>query len=119
MCHDVAEQLVDLLTTHRFTYTCEEDLQRGVETVLKENDLPYVREARLSSTDRPDFLVENSIAVELKVKGSPNHVMRQLMRYVHHEKVKAVVLVTTKSSHRSIPMSLGGKPIYIAYLNPL
>lgn len=119
MCKMSAERISTLLEAHRFTHTCEEDLQRGVETVLAENKIPYVREASLSKGDRPDFLVEGSIVLELKVKGASHAVLRQLMRYANHEKVKAIILVTTKFAHRSMPETLAQTPVHVVHLSPL
>ena len=114
-----AEQISTLLRAHRFTHTCEADLQRGVQQVLEENGIPYVREVFLSSGNRPDFLVDDSIVLELKVKGAPHSVMRQLMRYAKHGKVKTIILVTTKFAHQGMPDTLDNTPIHVVYLSPL
>lgn len=73
------------------------------------------REVVLTARDRPDFMV-GPLAIELKVKGSPADVARQLMRYAEHPSVGAILLVTTRSSHRAMPAQMCGKPVRVLYL---
>lgn len=108
----------NLISTHRFHFTCEEDLQAGIESLLRGAELPYIREARLSPRDRPDFFTKG-LAIEIKVKGSRTNVLRQLMRYAKNEQVEEILLVTTRSSHRAMPETIGGVPLSVAYIPPL
>ena len=113
------EYVADLLMAHRFHFTCEDELQRGIEHVLRECEVPFEREPPLTRTERPDFLVDGAIAVEIKIQGSPTQVLRQLSRYAGIATIEAILLVTTRNSHRSLPTVLHGKPIQTVYLNPL
>lgn len=72
------------------------------------------RERRLSDTDRIDFYVPAArTGIECKTDGSPNTVMRQLLRYTESELIDGLVLVTTRQKHRIIHSQLGGKPVHI------
>jgi hypothetical protein len=114
------QYLAETLAQRRFSYTCEKDLQEGLEQVLRSLDFDFEREYMLTPRDKVDFfLKKEGIGVELKVKGSKTDVMRQLMRYATNDQVKSLVLVTTVAKHRGIPLEMQGKPIRIQYLSPL
>jgi len=111
-------KLVEAILAQRYQYTCEDELQRAIASVLSDSSIPHVREYRLTEKDRLDFMVEG-IVIEVKVDGSTTAVIRQLHRYAQHPEVKEIVLVTDRARHRSIPREMNGKPVTVAYLNPL
>jgi hypothetical protein len=76
-----------------------------------------IREAELGPKDRVDFLV-GRVAVEIKVDGSSMEVTRQLRRYLEHEKVDSLMLITTKRKHLTVPLTLAGKPIQAIWISP-
>ena len=99
----------------------ERELQERIAVALaRATGIPggvddVTREHRLDARSRPDFLVwtgaATGIAVEVKIAGSPQDVLRQLLRYAEHPAVSGVLLVTTRSRHRGIvPAELLGKP---------
>lgn len=98
----------------------EYTLQNLLATVLPQ----YARrEVKLGDEDRIDFLVRCvtlperiDVGVEVKVDGAPAAVMRQLHRYLSHDELAGIVLVTTKRSHRDIPDALHGKPVQVVWL---
>jgi len=112
------ERIVEVLLRHRFRFSCEKDLQRGVEQALISCGLSLVREKVLSEGERADFWVA-PIAVEVKIKGGLSVVTRQLMRYADLPMVEAVVLVTTKMQHKNMPPEMRGKPVRVVYLPPM
>jgi hypothetical protein len=112
---DLVVVLASLITTHRYFFANEEDLQNLIEAVLKKHEIEYEREYRLSAHDRLDFLV-NSVAIEVKVQGARNEVIRQLHRYAEHVAVSAILLVTTKARHLDMPAKMCGKPVGVASL---
>ncbi len=97
-----------LLAAYRYSWTNEDDLQRGVAAVLDQAGIEYERERHISSGSRPDFLVE-ATAIEVKVKCSQSDVLRQLHRYAEHDAVEAVLLLTPSLRLR-VPPTLCGKP---------
>lgn len=109
------DEVLTELRAHGYRFACEKDLQSGVETVLKRRRWTYAREHQLTSRDRPDFFL-NSIALELKIKGSLTEVTRQLHRYAQHPSVEAIILMTSRSRHRGVPRVLNEKPVHVVYL---
>lgn len=109
------DELLTKLRAHGYRFACEKDLQAGVERVLQQASWTYVREHQLTSRDRPDFFL-NSIALELKIKGSLTEVTRQLHRYAQHPSVEAIILMTSRSRHRGVPRVLNEKPVHVVYL---
>lgn len=108
-----APELVRILLEGRYHSTQDElRLQDEMDEFLTQSGIAHEREVRLSATDRLDFLV-GSVAVEVKVKGSPHAVIRQLLRYAEHEQVTELVLFTTRSQ-LVVPKTLGGKPALVA-----
>lgn len=103
------------LVAYRFACNSETDLQEAVASVLREAGVPFDREYRLGPRDRVDFLIDGSVAVELKIDGSFSEVLRQLHRYSEHDTVKALVLVTTRAQHRAMPPEMNGKRVDVIH----
>ncbi len=105
------EALATLLSGYKFRPGSEGDLQRGVQRVLVDNRVPFIRELPLNVVDRIDFLLtDDGIGLELKTKGSPSATLEQLLRYTTHERVRALMLLTTKPTLEVRADVLGGKP---------
>lgn len=98
----------------------ERELQRALaaelDTLARTGALDgYSAEHRLDDRSRLDFMVWTSadagIAVEIKIVGSPQTILRQLFRYAEHPAVTGVLLVSTRAKHRGIvPDVIVGKP---------
>lgn len=97
-----------LLRSHRFRYTDEDQLQEGIAAVLKQAGLDPQREVRLGDRDRIDLMV-GRIGVEVKIAGSVHGVFEQLQRYAEHDEVEALILVTSR--YQRLPDQAGGKPL--------
>ncbi len=101
-----------LLSGYRFAFTDEAMLQRGIAEVLTGAGYVVKREKRLSRKDRPDFMVEDGVAIEVKIDGSLTSVMRQLSRYAENVTVGAIVFVTTRATQAlRVPKEFCGKPV--------
>jgi hypothetical protein len=117
--------LASLLAGFKYRFTTEEELQRGIEQVLRDQWIGFKREYRLNKTDRPDFLVmpdrhvpgerTPGIAVEVKIGGSAAEVTRQVHRYLQHEEVAGVMLVTSRFRHQ-LPAEINGKPVAVFHI---
>ncbi len=111
-----APQLVQVLRAHKYSYSNERDLQDAIAVVLKQRDIPFSREVKLTDRDRIDFLVGLGIGVEVKIECQTTELIRQLARYAASEDITALVLVTTKHRLALMPDALAGKPIHVVHL---
>jgi len=94
MINEIRKQL----TGYSIAYSTEEVMQQQVYSLL----LPIVeckREVILSPRDRIDLLTDCGIGIECKVKGSAAEIVGQLMRYAEHDRVKSLILLTSKRTH--------------------
>lgn len=106
--------VVRAATTHRFRWASETELQDGLEVAFTTAGLRVEREHWFFDGGRIDFLVEDRVGVEVKVKGGVGGVERQLSRYALH--VDALVLITTRPQHRAIASNLRGVPVTLVVL---
>jgi len=97
-------------------YVDERSLQGAIDDELGKLGVSFERETSLCREDRPDFLVDESIAVEVKVDGSKHAALSQVLRYAEHAKVRELVIVTTLNKHRGMPATVNGKALHIAYV---
>lgn len=110
------ELLVGALKATRFQYNTERELQDGMEAVFKAQGFAYERECVLARRDIIDFIVFGSVGVEVKIKGSPNEVARQLLRYAKQPRLTHIVLVTGKLRLGALPEKLMDKPVTVVGL---
>lgn len=110
--------IAETLRRHRYVASSEAQFQAGASSALDALGWTYEREHRLGPRDVIDFAVrmphtpgapEQFVGVELKQRGSMAMVAAQLSRYAAHDSIGALVLLTTKASHRFLPASIGGK----------
>ena len=106
-------RMVGCLSAHRFDATDEKTFQDGVFAALRSFDLEVEAEVELRKGDIIDFMVGGGIGLELKIKGSQNAVLRQLMRYAESPRVVRLALFTTQSSHFDMPSTIRGKPLLV------
>jgi hypothetical protein len=111
-----AADIAALIERHRYTVTCEADLVKAVSSVLAAAGCSFSSEVRLSARERLDFLV-GPVGLELKVSSHAGPVLRQVTRYMQHDRVAELVLVTTCRRHVLPPMVLG-KPVRVAMARP-
>jgi hypothetical protein len=114
-----ARQIVECLGAQLYAWCDERELQDLVAQQLA-SSFQVCREKALSQRDRPDFLVTAggfTVAVEIKVAGAANAVLRQLGRYAAHDAVSAVVLGSGRRTLLAgVPAVIHGKPIAVALL---
>ena len=103
---------------YTYPYGNELDLQNAVQDALLDSGYYFQREY-INGSDRIDFLVtdgDQGIALECKIKGGPTAVLEQLLRYADLPEVDAVLLVTSRHTHRFDCETLNGKPFSIAWI---
>ena len=106
------DSLAAMLGRFRFNFTSERDLQNGVALVLEQAQIPFKREVGLTVHDRPDFLLDDGLAIEVKIKGSLGELLRQAMRYLGHDEISGLLVIGTPHWLTRVPPSLLGKPIH-------
>lgn len=106
---DGISAILEIFASHRFLFSAEDELQRGIAGALAAAGLVVEREVRLTQRDRIDLLV-GTVGIEVKIAGDASRVERQLERYTQSDLVTALILVTTRVRHRPPPM-LNGKPV--------
>ena len=95
----------------KIPHATEREMQEAIAQAFVKYEVPHSREHRLSSKDVIDFLVFGEIGIECKIKGQPKAIHRQAERYLKHDEVKGIIVVTAK--HMGTTGSHNGKPILI------
>lgn len=90
-------------------------LQDTIVQRFERDGVPYEREVRLSPADKIDFLCD-VVGVEVKVDGALSAVTRQLHRYAQHDRVRHLVLITTRRLHIALPTFVNNKIITVVHL---
>jgi len=83
------------LAGYRYRYANEVQLHERMAEVLAAADLQHVREFVIDARNRADFWLDG-LVVEVKVDGTFQDALRQIGRYIEHERVRGVVLASTK-----------------------
>jgi hypothetical protein len=116
---DVVDLVAGVLTTHRFRYSDERELQDGIEQVLGQRDrLAFYREFNLDARNRIDFYFPaHEVGLEVKIQGSAAMVLKQLERYAKFSQIDGLVLVTGRvQSGLFGAREIQGKPLRVVQL---
>jgi hypothetical protein len=97
--NSLASAVAATISLARFTASCENDLQLGVQQILVEaHPGRFQREFTLDRYARPDFFCpETGIVIEIKWRpsgGSVSAVLSQLSRYATDPRVRAIVIAS-------------------------
>jgi hypothetical protein len=112
-----AAAIVQAVKAYRFHYSNEKELQEAVAKALGAGGIPYEREKVLPEDyGTIDFLVAGRIGVEIKIKGSPSAVTRQLLRYLKCGEIQELVLVTGRAKLGNLPREILGKRLTVVTL---
>lgn len=107
------------LSGHRFRFADERELQAGIDQVLRSQGLEVAREASLGETGTIDFLVGPDgarLGIEVKTRGTRADLARQIHRYLQHDSVQAVLVVTTRATLGRLPATIANKPVFVHHL---
>lgn len=114
------EKIVSVLSSFKYRFSSEVDLQNGFAKALDNSGIRYEKEKTLSPqpglrvlsgvNDRPDFVIDG-LAVEVKIAGGLSALLRQISRYASHPEIRGVLVVGTPRWIDEIPDTLCHKPI--------
>jgi hypothetical protein len=106
------EHLSTVLNRYRFNFSNEKDLQAGLEKAFNTLGCAFTREHKLSDDDIVDFYwPEKLVGVEAKIDHSLSDLTRQIHRYVQHESILGILVVTSKTRLANLPEEMNHKPI--------
>jgi hypothetical protein len=108
-------KLASAIRRRRFRYANEADLQEGLAAALTADGWPVEREVRLDAKCRVDLLI-GRIGIEVKVASTADEVERQVRRYLDTRKLDAIVVVTSRVRHLTLPIDINGRPIEVVTL---
>jgi hypothetical protein len=91
----ILNRLVNELPRFAYNYADERQLHEGLAAVLTSAGIRFDREYIAGPKDRFDFLCDEGVVIEAKIKGTFSEALRQIDRYCARDDVKAVLLVTT------------------------
>lgn len=104
------------IKSFRFHYSNEKELQAGIGRAFAAKGIAFEPEKPIGKGGVIDFLVTGGIGVEIKIKGSPSEVARQLVAYAECEEVREIVLVTGRSRLGRLPATILGKRVTVVTL---
>ncbi|WP_163059466.1 hypothetical protein [Acidithiobacillus ferrooxidans] len=108
--------LITLIESARLDLSDEKRLQADLAAVLTGAGIQFTRERVLSERDTPDFLTDDGMVIECKLRpAQKTAVYRQLQRYASHTEVAGIILATNLSM--TLPETINGKPAYMASLS--
>jgi hypothetical protein len=99
-----------ILRRARLPVGSEDALQLAIGRALERGAVQFEREARISKTDRVDFLAAGGVGIEAKARYPRRAIFRQLERYAQLDAITALVLVTGTAI--GLPAEINGKPVY-------
>jgi hypothetical protein len=109
------EEIVKLFATSRFTLESEKQLQNSIHEKMKEKRFSVEREVHLDDKNIVDFIVEDNIAIEVKLQGTKKAMYYQCERYTRFSKVEVLLLITNKAV--TLPPTINGKKCYTINLS--
>ena len=108
-----AEGILRVLKGYRVHHVNERELQDAVAQMLTKHGIAFEQEKTLTAQERIDFLVEGGVGIEIKVKGSPAQVARQLQRYAKCEEITSLILLTSRMQAGAQLDAYLGKPVRV------
>ncbi len=104
-------EILQILAGLRLPLNDEKRLQAAIEEEFQRRGVVFEREARLSAADRPDFIVQGRIVLEVKIKGQRRSIYKQVERYAQHDDVDELLLITNVPM--GMPNFINGKPVLV------
>lgn len=108
------EEIVLFLRARRFPLNDEKALQAMLSQEFSNAGIEHEREVVLAPGDKVDFMV-GAVAIEVKIRESKRKIYNQCARYMEHERVSSLVLLTATAI--GLPPEICGKPIFYVSLS--
>lgn len=100
-----------VLSKYRVRCGSEADVQAAIAEILRAHGFDYRREVRLSPRSRIDFLL-GDVGIEVKTRGGAVDLLRQVRRYLEHDAVAGLLVVSTITRlGAAVPARVNGKPV--------
>ena len=108
----IVQEIIEKISKVKFkNLTNEKKLQYELMEVLSSFNIS--KEFYLTKKDIIDFVIEKdniNIGIEIKIKGSPREIYRQIERYSKNDYLSCILLISNKSM--GLPTSINEKPLY-------
>lgn len=113
------DDVIEALSGKRYRYRTEVDLHEGLAAALEGAGIWYEREVKVVG-GRIDFIVPAiGLGIEVKIKGTPDALRRQIVRYAADERLHQFLVVTTKPLHRVVARPVDDKPVRVLTIGGL
>lgn len=100
--NDSITRIIDALKKRHPTNE-ESELEASVARTIESLGFAVTKQKIITSRDRIDlFIPIIGLGIEVKIAGSYSRVAGQLLRYAEHDEIKALLLVTSRASHRQL-----------------
>lgn len=109
-----AAHIVSVLSNTPIVQSNETAVQEKISEILSAHGIVHKREVVLGPGDRPDFMVDGGIALEVKLKASKRAIYRQCERYCKYDAVKGIILIS--GTAMGFPREIHGKPSWVVSL---
>lgn len=106
-----ARELAAYLRRWRYAATTESEFQAAIAAALSASGREFEREVLLAKGDRIDFLLPDGVGIEVKIHGTAAAAERQLRRYAKSDRVRELILMTSRSQVAVQPEAIDGKPV--------
>lgn len=107
-------EIAALISRTPLVQSNEIDVQAKISDLLTLHNVRHKREVVLGPGDRPDFMLEGGIALEVKLRASKRAIYRQCERYCQYDQVNGLILVSATAM--GFPEEIHGKSTWVASL---
>ena len=107
---DLKRELATELRAHRTAASQEKALHGLIAAALTRLGVPFVQEHRLADGERLDFLVHDTVCIEVKKGAAGQQALSQMGRYLEHPQISAAIGIAMRWDN--MPASFRGKPIH-------
>jgi len=98
------------LRTNRTAASQEKALHTLIANALTRLGVRFVQEHRLGDGERLDFLVEDTVCIEVKKGAAGQPALRQIGRYLEYPQISAAIGIAMRWDN--IPPTFRGKPVH-------